>query len=114
MVIIITFSYSTNDSRQNKDSKVAGENPQEVGEGNTWEISGYKEGTEDQSVHVIITNTGPDHQRFPAEPVTETSNDGTGDELEEGEEGAEKSPEQDVVKVSRSSNKTSEQVNLGR
>ena len=62
----------------------------------------------------IITNTGSDHQRFPAEPVTQTSNDGTGDELEEGEKGAEKSPEQDVVKVSRSSNKTSEQVNLGR
>ena len=65
-------------------------------------------------INIDLTNTGSDHQRFPSKPVTETSNDGTGDELEEGEEGAEESSEQDVVKLSRSTNQTSEQINLAR
>ena len=34
LVLIITFRYSSNDSGQDEDSKVAGEDPDQVGEGN--------------------------------------------------------------------------------
>ena len=77
----------------------------EIPEERCWVIGGRRG-------HLNLTNTGSDHQRFPSEPVTETSNDGTGDELEEGEERAEEASKQYVVKLSRSSHQTSEQVNL--
>ena len=79
---------------QHEDGEVAGHDPEEVGEGDA--------------------GAGEDHQRPATIPVTQTSNDGAGQELEEGEDGAQEASKENCVELHRGSNTAPKPVNLDK
>ena len=87
-----TFGHAPDDPGEHEDGEVAGEDPEQVGDGDA--------------------DTGRHHQRLPPEPVAEAADDGAGEELEEGEDGAEEAAEQDGVELGGRAHAAAEPVHL--